>query len=123
MVCDPGRFGSGPPRRVRIGRGNGGALEALWSVKIRYTARAHNDLEDIRSYIAEKNPQAATRVRQAILAIASHPHVGIRNARSPDLRARLVSRYPYRVHYSVSAGEILILHIRHTSRRPLDWSP
>jgi plasmid stabilization system protein ParE len=96
-------------------------------VKVRYTARARSDIEDIYFYIGNNNPHAARRVRQAILStialIAGHPHIGIRNERSPDLRSRLISRYPFRVHYSVSAGDIRILHIRHTSRRPLDWSP
>jgi toxin ParE1/3/4 len=91
-------------------------------MKVRFTSRAHHDLDEISSYIAEQNPQAAKRVQHSILAtidlVALRPYIGIKNARAPDLRSRLVSRYPYRVHYSVREQEILILHIRHGARKP-----
>jgi toxin ParE1/3/4 len=93
-------------------------------MKIRYAARARNDIEEIHSYIAKENPQAAKRVKTAIVAaiklIASRPYIGIRNARATELRSRLVSRYPYRIHYLVRGQDILILHIRHGARGPLD---
>jgi plasmid stabilization system protein ParE len=31
-----------------------------------------------------------------------------------------VLRYPYLIYYRVAEDELLILHIRHTSRRPID---
>ena len=92
-------------------------------MRVRYTTRARNDLEEIYSYIAKDNPGAAQRVEAAILAtvkfVAARPYLGIKNARATELRSRLVSRYPYRVHYFVRDQEILILHIRHGARRPL----
>jgi plasmid stabilization system protein ParE len=91
-------------------------------MKIRYTPRARSDIEAIFAYIAKDNPQAALKVRRSILAtielVARHPYLGIKNARAPDLRSRLVPRYPYRVHYLKRGPEILVLHIRHTARRP-----
>lgn len=93
-------------------------------MKIRYAARARNDIEEIYSYIAKENPQAAKRVRAAIVAtinlVASRPYIGIKNARAIELRSRLVSRYPYRIHYFVRGQDLLILHIRHGARGPLD---
>jgi plasmid stabilization system protein ParE len=91
-------------------------------MKIRYTRRARRDIEGIFDYIAKENLDAALRMRGAIWyaieLIATHPYIGIKNAREPRLRSRLVSRYPYRVHYMLHEGEVWIIHIRHTARRP-----
>jgi len=61
-------------------------------MKIRYTARARGDLDAILSFIAVDSPQAAERVRRAIVAaikmLASRPYIGIKNARAPELRSR-----------------------------------
>jgi toxin ParE1/3/4 len=93
-------------------------------MRVRFAARARNDIEEIYSYIAEKNPVAAKHVKAAILAtvklVASRPYVGLRNARATELRSRLVSRYPYRIHYLVRGQDMMILHIRHGARRPLE---
>ena len=74
-------------------------------MKVRYATRARNDIEEIYSYIARENPLAVKRVKAAILAtvklVASRPYIGIKNARATKLRSRLVSRYPYRIHYLV----------------------
>jgi toxin ParE1/3/4 len=91
-------------------------------MRVRHTPRARADLEEIVQYITSDNPHAAERVRRAIFdaieLVATHPYAGIKNARAPELRSKLVSRYPYRVHYQVSVGELWIVHIRHTARRP-----
>jgi plasmid stabilization system protein ParE len=91
----------------------------------RFTPRARNDLRDILEYIAKDNPAAADRVRRAFLdaikLVATRPHVGLRNAKVPELRSRLVGRYPYRIHYRVEDADVWIVHIRHSARRP--WNP
>jgi plasmid stabilization system protein ParE len=96
-------------------------------MRIRFTARALSDVDAILSYIENDNPQAAQRLRRAIFAtislVATRPYIGIKNARAPELRSRLVSRYPYRVHYQVRGQEILILHIRHGAQEPWGGSP
>lgn len=40
-------------------------------MKVRYTSRARHDIDEIFSYIAKQNPQAAQRVQAAILATIS----------------------------------------------------
>jgi toxin ParE1/3/4 len=42
--------------------------------------------------------------------------------RSDKIDARIVfsPRYPYRIYYRIASGEVLILHIRHAARRPLE---
>jgi toxin ParE1/3/4 len=91
---------------------------------VRFTPRARDDLREILEYIAKENPTGAERVRRAITdttaLIAARPYLGIRNARAPELRSRLVSRYPYRIHYFVENADVWIVHIRHSARRPPD---
>jgi plasmid stabilization system protein ParE len=92
---------------------------------LRFTPRARNDLRDILEYIAKDNPAAADRLRLAFFdaakLIAMRPHLGLRNANVPELRSRLVARYPYRIHYRVEDTDVWIIHIRHSARRP--WNP
>jgi toxin ParE1/3/4 len=89
---------------------------------VRYTTRARSDLQGIFDYISNDDPEAARRVRHAIFdaiqLIAARPSIGIRNVRDADMRSKLVLRYPYRVHYLVEDGDIWIVHIRRTARRP-----
>jgi plasmid stabilization system protein ParE len=91
---------------------------------LRFTPRARDDLREIVDFIAKEDPAAADRVGSAILdtaaLIAARPYIGIRNARAPELRSRLVRRYPYRIHYFVQDADVWIVHIRHSARRPLD---
>jgi toxin ParE1/3/4 len=91
---------------------------------LRFTPRARDDLREIMDYIAKENPAAADRVGRAIFdttaLIAARPYLGIRNARAPELRSRLVTRHPYRIHYFVEDADVWIVHIRHSARRPLD---
>jgi toxin ParE1/3/4 len=93
-------------------------------MNVGFSRRAQRDLEEIFDYIASENPEAARRVHRAILdtinLVATRPYIGIRNARSRELRSRLVSRYPYRVHYLIRETEIFVVHIRHAARR--QWS-
>jgi toxin ParE1/3/4 len=92
---------------------------------LRFTPRARNDLRDILEYIAKDNPAAADRLRLAFLdaakLIAMRPRLGLRSAKAPELRSRLVARYPYRIHYRVENADVWIIHIRHSARRP--WNP
>ncbi len=91
---------------------------------LRFTPRAREDLREIMKYIDRENPHAADRVGRAIFdaaaLVAARPHLGIRNARAPQLRSRLVTPYPYRIHYFVEGADIWIVHIRHSARRPLE---
>jgi plasmid stabilization system protein ParE len=91
---------------------------------LRFTPRGRDDLREIMQYISRENPAATDRVGRAIFEtatlIARRPHLGIRNARSPKFRSRLVTQYPYRIHYFVEDADVWIVHIRHSARRPID---
>ena len=94
-------------------------------MRVRYTPRAFSDLDVIRTYISQYNPAASGRVVSLIEKIAARlgdfPESG---QCSDELDARVVfsTRYPYRIYYRIASGEVLILHIRHTARRPLQMS-
>ncbi|MGE5145165.1 MAG: type II toxin-antitoxin system RelE/ParE family toxin, partial [Candidatus Eiseniibacteriota bacterium] len=72
--------------------------------------------------IGQYNQAAAGRVVALIEKIAARlgefPESG---QRSDELDARVVysARYPYRLYYRIASDEIVILHIRHTARRPV----
>ena len=92
-------------------------------MKVRYTPRAFSDLEIIRTYIAQFNPAAAgnvvTLIEKIVARLADFPESG---QRSDELDARVVfsTLYPYRIYYRIVSDEVLILHIRHAARRPLE---
>jgi plasmid stabilization system protein ParE len=87
---------------------------------LRFTPRARDDLREILEYIAKESPAAADPCaeRFSMPPHSSRPHLGIRNAKAPELRSRLVPRYPYRIHYLVEDADVWIIHIRHPARRP-----
>jgi len=90
-------------------------------MKLRFTGRATQDLTDIADYILTRNPQAALRVRAAILEalqnLIQFPHVGRQQA-IEGLRKLVTRRYPYLVYYLVdeAAEEIVIITIQHPAR-------
>jgi plasmid stabilization system protein ParE len=92
-------------------------------MRVRYAPRAFSDLEDIRTYIHQHNPTAARRVVTVIERIVGRlgdfPEAGQRSD-EPDVRVIYATRYPYRIYYRILADAVLILHIRHAARRPVE---
>jgi len=90
-------------------------------MKLRLTPRATQDLSGIADYIHERSPQAALRVRSAILEslqnLAAFPRLG-RRQQIEGVRKILTRRYPYLVYYTIddAAGEIVILAIQHPAQ-------
>ncbi len=88
-----------------------------------YAPRALRDLHDIAAYLNERSPDAAARVLGAIKSSVDtldfFPQIG-RVVDNADHRRVPVLRYPYVVFYRIADADLFILHIRHTSRRPID---
>ena len=88
-----------------------------------YAPRALRDLENIAAYLIERSPPGAANVLGAIKAgidaLALFPKIG-RTVDEMGHRRLPVLHYPYVVYYRIAGEELLILHIRHTSRRPVD---
>jgi toxin ParE1/3/4 len=90
-------------------------------VKLRYTLRAAQELEQVLSYIDDRSPEGARRVKARIQAvidlIASHPQSGqLTSARR--LRRVVVHPYPYLIFYAGTDDEVVIHGVRHAARRP-----
>jgi len=93
-------------------------------MNVRYTPRARDDLFAILIYIERNCPQGARNVARALYKtidlIGQFPESG-RVAGEQGTRVLPVGRYPYSVYWSVERGEVRIVHVRHTARRP--WNP
>jgi plasmid stabilization system protein ParE len=94
----------------------------------RFSPRAEQDLDDIHSYIASNNPEAAARVRQRILAtadfLAQHPEAGRRilraGPRHAQVRWLVVPRYRnYLIFYQPLGETIVVVRVLHAAR---DWT-
>ena len=86
-----------------------------------YRPEALADIDEIYSYLHERSPIGAENVRRAIYAsvelIGKHPLAAPATSR-PEIRAKVVTRYRYKIFYSIAEDGVDILHIRHTSRAP-----
>jgi len=87
-----------------------------------YAPRALRDLEEIAEYLRERSPSGAARamtaIKSGIDALMAFPEM-CPPLDSAGHRRLPVLRFPYVVFYRIAGDEILILHIRHTSRRPI----
>ncbi len=83
---------------------------------IRWTAHASADLVGVAQWIAAKDPEAATRVADAILAAVArlddYPSSG-RLGRVPDTRELVIPRLPYLIVYHVAADAVVVLRVLH----------
>ena len=88
-------------------------------MKLRFSARAFNDIAAIRDYLMPRNPIAAENLRRTIAndfeLLERFPHAG-RVTDIPDVRVLPMVRYPYLIYHSIIADEIVVVHVRHSSR-------
>lgn len=77
-------------------------------------------LSAIKAYLEQFNPQAAGKVSASLEALgnslSTFPHRG-RPIHGTSLR-EVVSIYPYTIRYMIDGSTVVILRVRHTSRRP-----
>jgi addiction module RelE/StbE family toxin len=91
-------------------------------MRLRLTARATQDLTEIADYIRARNPNAALRVRTAILqaleSVVLFPQLGRRQT-IEGVRKLVTRRYPYLIYYAIdeSAEQVVVLTIQHASRK------
>ncbi len=88
-----------------------------------YAPRALRDLQGIDACLSERNAAGAVNVLSAIKSsidtLSFFPQIG-RHVDDAGHRRVPVLRYPYVIFYRVTKDDLVILHIRHTSRRPID---
>jgi plasmid stabilization system protein ParE len=90
--------------------------------QLRFDQRAIADLVEIRDYLLMQSATGADNVRAHIAAtldyLVDFPLMG-RSTDDADVRLLPLKRYPYLIFYAVRGSEVVILHIRHASRRPI----
>ena len=79
-------------------------------MKLRYSRGALADLDEIFSYIAQDNPQAAARLVSRI----ERPYIGVAT-RNSNFRRFPVGKYL--IVYEIAADEVVIQYVRHGARR------
>jgi toxin ParE1/3/4 len=88
-----------------------------------YAPRALRDLKSIGAYLTERNPKGAAdilgAIKSSIDTLSFFPQIG-RLVDDAGHRRMPVVRYPYLIFYRIGGNELLILHIRHSSRRAID---
>ncbi len=83
--------------------------------RLRFTRSAVRDLERLRTFIAEKNPDAAERIsarlHRTILHLIDHPELGRKLDELPDVRELIAGDYVMRYHPNRETVTVLrILH-------------
>jgi toxin ParE1/3/4 len=78
----------------------------------------------IADYLTERNPPAAraveTVLRRTIDLLNEFSGSGRGLTQRPDVRVMPLTHYPYLIFYTISSDELLILHIRHGARAPVE---
>jgi toxin ParE1/3/4 len=94
----------------------------------RLSKRAQRDLEHVEGHISADNPEAAERVRKALLdtadLLADHPNAGNRvlgaGSRHADVRWFVVPGFRnYLIFYRPHQDTVLVLRILHAAQ---DWT-
>ncbi len=85
-------------------------------MRIRWTPAAATDLEHIKDYLTEHNPQftesTVLGLYETILSLKTSPNRG-RLGREEGTRELVVTRLPYIVAYRVKEQTVQVLHIFH----------
>jgi toxin ParE1/3/4 len=89
-------------------------------MKVRYTPRAFAEREAIFDYLNDRNPKAAHDIvgliARRIAGLADEPHKGHKTDRR-GIYTLWIAPTRYRVFYRIDGDDIVVIHIRHTSRR------
>ncbi|MET0905221.1 MAG: type II toxin-antitoxin system RelE/ParE family toxin [Bradyrhizobiaceae bacterium] len=93
-------------------------------MRLIYSRRALADLDRIATYYASAaSPSVARsigkRIESVVDQICRTPHAAPTLSKRSGVRVMAVVRYPFRIFYRVQPECVEIVHIRHTSRRPL----
>lgn len=91
------------------------------ALRLRWSLKAADDLEELLDFVGERSPQAAARlageIRDLIRRLPEHPRLGrkVPSYDRDDLRERFV--HPYRIIYRLHPGAIEITRILRESRQ------
>jgi plasmid stabilization system protein ParE len=91
-------------------------------MRVRWSKTALIELEQIFTYLSERNRTAAravvARIEQISAGLENFPFTGIETDETGS-RMLPVVRYPFMLYYAVDENfdEVVILHVRHTARK------
>lgn len=89
-------------------------------MKIRYTATARAEAEEIFKHIARDNAVAAAAVaaaiKEAIARLADFPRIGAAT-NDPRVFTKIARPYHYLIFYSIEHGTVIIRRVRHPARQ------
>jgi addiction module RelE/StbE family toxin len=80
-------------------------------MSVRYTRNALRDLDQISSYLEERNAIAAARFVDAVETVIARLErfpLSAPQTEMPDIRATTVGRFPYVMFYSVENGNVTV---------------
>ncbi len=89
-------------------------------MKLRIAPRARADLLAIRAYLLVQHPEAARKVMQEIIRKLRRLEIFPESGAPTEIEAvRVVPivTYPYLIFYRVEDAEIIVQHVRHSSRQ------
>ena len=91
-------------------------------LKLRLTPTARAQTAEFLSYLARQSPQARDdleiHLQSAFDLLATFPLLGTGTSQAGVRRSVLTSR-PYVIFYRITATALVVVGVRHTSRRPL----
>lgn len=90
------------------------------ALTLRLDAQAQRDFIDIRADVIERfgtrtADSVRAHLRYRINLLCEEPMMGVATNK-PPIRILPLTRYPYRIYYTLTAEAVVILHIRQTSR-------
>jgi toxin ParE1/3/4 len=88
-------------------------------MRVRYSPRSIEDLDNIRRHITKDNPSAAwvvaSFIRRSIRQLEEWPYRG-RATNRENVRRLVVTNYPYVVYYHANDERVLILTVMHSAQ-------
>jgi toxin ParE1/3/4 len=92
--------------------------------RYRFHPEARIEVQSAAVWYRERSSEAARgfaeAVSEGIQSIRNHPEAWP-TWRRPDVRRRVLRRYPYSIFYIVEDGVVVIVAIAHHKRRPGYW--
>ena len=90
-------------------------------MRLRFSKRATQQIEDALDYVAVRSPQGAVAIRDRIRELTGllerHPYAGQQTDR-PGVRRLPTNPFPYFIDYRVMRDEVVVMRFRHAKRRP-----
>lgn len=88
-------------------------------MSVRYTREALRDIDQISSYIAERNVGVAAAFLESVASVVQrlerYPY-SAQKTKMEGIRATPISRFPYLIFYTAENDGIVVHYVRHAAR-------